>query len=295
MQRHLTAQSEKTFRTPPPSKTLERQFGAAMSKMVAAMAKQFENQTLNSLSEKTIDKFEGEQFEDSAEFTDICERHKIDFTDAPQVGNFANIFLGLSRQSRRKILRRFDNDRIDQMVKQVLDRSNKSASRALYSRVEREIGIDSNELIRTEALKPETNALILESQQWAKKLRDDVLEEFTANTLRVMSTGADFETVMNEYRGDVKKQRNHAQFIARNQIQNFNSLSAKIKAQNLGVEEAIWRTAQDERVRLCHEAREGKRFRLDKGLASSCDGKTLLPGIDFNCRCTYEMIIPEED
>ena len=186
------------------------------------------------------------------------------------------------------------------MVKQVLDRSNKSASTALYSRVEREIGIDSKELIRTEALKPETNALILESQQWAKKLRDDVLEEFTANTLRVMSTGADFETVMNEYRGGVKKQRNHAQFIARNQLQNFNSLSAKIKAQNLGVEEAFWITAGGPTslgnpVRPCHRVREGKRFRLDKGLFSSCDGKTLLPGIDFNCRCTYEMIIPEED
>lgn len=246
--------------------------------MVAEIGQQFQNETLDELTQKTIDDFEGEQFK-----------------DAKPTGNFANVFLKLSEDARRKILKRFSDDRIKKLATQLLDRSDKISSRALYGKVEDEIGISTSDLIKNEQLKPETNALILETTEWIKKLRDDTLQEFTANTLRVMSTGADFETVMKEYRGGVKKQRNHAQFIARNQLQNFNSISSKIKAQNLGVEEAIWRTAKDEDVRPCHKVREGKKFRLDKGLFSSCDGKTLLPGIDFNCRCTYEMIIPEED
>ena len=276
MQRKITADSELTFKTPKPSKTIERQFGKAVSSMIAAMGVQFENETLEKLNQKTIEKFEGKQFGDA------------------QTGNYAGIFLNLSKTARKKLLAKFSDDRLKELAKQILSKSDKLSTQQFYANVEKEIGIDTKELIRTEGLKPETNALILETTEWLKVLRDETLQEFTANTLRVMSTGADFETVMNQYRGTVKAKKNHAKFIARNQIQNFNSISTKIKAQNLGVTEAKWLTSEDERVRLCHKVRNGKRFKLSEGLFSSCDGKTLLPGIDFNCRCTYEMIIPEE-
>ena len=92
-----------------------------------------------------------------------------------------------------------------------------------------------------------------------------------------------------------EKRKNHAKFTARNQIGNFNSLTTKIRAQNLGITQAIWRTSRDERVRPCHKVRDGKAFDLATGLYSSCDGLSLLPGVDFQCRCDYELVIPEDD
>jgi len=83
--------------------------------------------------------------------------------------------------------------------------------------------------------------------------------------------------------------------IARTQISTFNSLTSKARAQNLGITTAIWKASSDERVRPCHQARDGKEYLLSEGLYSSCDGKTLQAGTDYNCRCTAIMKIPEMD
>ena len=240
--------------------------------MVAMMAKQWRNQVILSLQAKTVEKFE----------------------DA-QAGNFARIMLGLSKQANKKILNRFDDDRLDKVSGDVLGRVNKKNQADFYGSIESAIGINQKQLVQTEGLKPRTNALILETSQWAKKLRDETLESFTANTLRGMSLGQSLEEILAEFDGLVETRRNHAKFVARNQIQNFHSIMTKTRAQNLGITKAIWVTSRDERVRPCHQVRDKKEFDLDKGLFASCDGKTLLPGTDFNCRCDYEMIIPEEE
>ena len=40
---------------------------------------------------------------------------------------------------------------------------------------------------------------------------------------------------------------------------------------------------------------DGKKFKINEGLYSSCDGKTLLPGMDYNCRCIMKPIIPDDE
>lgn len=271
MQRHLTTPTESTFKSPAPSKRFEKQFASAMKFMVEQIGQRFQNQAIGGLQKKTVNKFE----------------------DA-QVGNYASVFLKLAGKTRRKLLKQFSDDRVDQFTRDILNRSDKSASKRLYGKVENLVGISTEELLKTEGLSPEINALVLESAQWVKKLRDEAIESFTNESLRLMTQGEDIETILNAHNRQVKKRKNHAQFLARNQLQNFNSMSSKIRAQKLGITEAKWITAGDEDVRTCHKVRSGKTFELSKGLYSSCDGKWLLPGTDFNCRCTYEMIIPSD-
>lgn len=122
-----------------------------------------------------------------------------------------------------------------------------------------------------------------------------MLEKFTNNTLFAMSQGESLDTIVSQFDGIVSERKNHARFLARNQVQNYNSITTKVRAQNLGITKAVWITAGDERVRPSHEARDGKEFDLAEGLYSSVDGKYLLPAVDYNCRCTYEMIIPESE
>jgi len=118
---------------------------------------------------------------------------------------------------------------------------------------------------------------------------------YTANSLRAMTQGSSLAEIMEQFDGLVEKRKNHAKFTARNQIANFNSITTKLRAQNLGITRARWITSHDERVRPCHDVRNGKEFDLDKGLYSSCDGEWLLPGVDYQCRCDYELIIPADD
>lgn len=271
MKRNLTADKPVKIRSPRYQKAQEREFQRLAERMVDIISKRFRNQAIKALNQTTVEKF----------------------ADA-QTGNYARVFLKLARKVSRKMVKQFDDDRISEFVHKILIKTDRANRSELYGMVEKRLGISSQELLATEGLRSTINALELETVQWVKKLRDETLELYTANTLRQMALGGSLEDVLAEFDGMEEKRKNHAKFTARNQIANYNSLVSKARAQNLGVEKAIWITARDERVRPCHEVRNGEEFDLDVGLYSSCDGKTLLPGVDYQCRCTYEFIIPEE-
>lgn len=268
--RELKANGGAEVKTAAPSKTLEREYGEAMEAMVSAMASQFRREAIAALNKGTVEKF----------------------ADA-QIGNFASVFLKLANSANRKITKRFSSKRLEAMARRYLSKMNATGREKLYGELAAKTGIDAKRLAAEEGLKFTTNALILETQRWAQKLRDETLEAFTANTLRAMTLGQPLEKIMEQFDGMVEKRRGNARMVARTQVANFNSVMTKTRAQNVGIKRAIWVTSHDERVRPCHDVRNGKEFDLNEGLYSSCDGKTLLPGTDYNCRCTYRMIIPD--
>lgn len=216
----------------------------------------------------------------------------ISFEDA-QAGNFATILLRLSKAAKKSLLKQFSNERIEGISQQMLGKLDKKAKLEFYNRVAAKTGIDVKDLIAKEGLKSTTNALMTETAQWIQTLRDDTFQKFTNNTLFAMSQGESLDTIVSQFDDIVVERKNHARFLARNQVQNYNSVTTKIRAQNLGITKAIWETAGDERVRPSHDDREGKEFDLAEGLYSSIDGLHLIPGVDYNCRCTAVYVIPE--
>lgn len=260
------------IKQPQPLRTTEREFEQAFEQMIALMSRIYRHQVLERLQVATVNKF----------------------ADA-QVGNFATVFLKLSKGTTRKLKSRFDDDRLKSVVDKYLRTSDARTKGLLYKQLENATGVSAKQLIAEEALKAHTNALILETTEWAKKLRDETLELYTANSLRVMTLGASLEQVMSEFDGMVGKRKDHAKFTARNQLANFNAIMGKTRAQNLGIIKARWSTSQDERVRPSHSHRDGKIFDLAKGLYSSMDGQSILPGIDYQCRCSAIYILPDED
>lgn len=290
MKREIKAEKPTPVKSPKSPRAIENEMGDFLSFMVEQMAQRFRNQALDALNVSTVEKFADEAPDPEDAVTLACHA----FKDA-QTGNFAAVFLRLAKKVKRKLLKQFDDDRIDAEMRRQLGRLDKKSRDALYSRIAAKVGIDVKDLIAREGLKATTNALILETAQWVKTLRDEALESFTNNTLFGMSQGESLDTIVSKFDDVVKERKNHARFLARNQVQNYNSITTKIRAQNLGITKAIWVTAGDERVRPSHEARDGKEFDLAEGLYSSTDGQSLLPGADYNCRCTYELIIPSEE
>lgn len=256
----------------PPLRRDEDELAKLTKYMVEQISSQFKNQALLALNKSTVNKFEDSQ-----------------------VGNFATVFLGLANIVARKIKKRFSDARLQKASDKILNSIDKETQENLYLQVEREVGIDARELIATEGLKSAINAQKLETQQWLKKIRDETLEEYTNNSLRAMAQGQTIDDVLAQYDDMTEKRKNHAQFTARNQIQNYNSMVQDVRARNLGLTRGRWETALDERVRPSHKDRQGKEFDLKDGCYSSIDGKHLKTGVDYNCRCTTIYIIPEAE
>lgn len=290
MKREIKAEKPTPIKSPKSPRAIENEMGDFLTFMVDQMAQRFRNQVLDQLQVSTVEKFADEAADPEDSVT--LARHV--FKDA-QTGNFAAVLLRLAKKTKRKLLKQFDDTRIEAEMRKQLGKLDRKSREAFYSRIAAKVGIDVKDLIAREGLKATTNALMLETAQWVKTLRDESLEKFTNNTLFAMSQGESLDTIVGKFSEVVSERKNHAKFLARNQVQNYNSVTTKIRAQNLGITKAIWLTAGDERVRPSHEARDGKEFDLAEGLYSSTDGQSLLPGTDYNCRCTYELIIPAEE
>ena len=276
MKREITAEKPTPIKGPKSPRSQENELADFLEYMVAQMGQRFRNQVLNELNASTVDKFADEAL-DAADIERLSA-----FKDA-QVGNYAAILLRLSKRVKRKLLKQFDDSRIEAQIRKTLGKVDRKTRDQFYARIAAKVGINVQDLIAKEGMKAATNALILETRQWVTTLRDEALEKFTNNTLFAMSQGESLDTIVSQFDTIVSERKNHARFLARNQVQNYNSVTTKIRAQNLGITKAIWVTAGDERVRPSHEARDGKEFDLAEGLYSSVDGKSLLPGTDYNC------------
>lgn len=77
-----------------------------------------------------------------------------------------------------------------------------------------------------------------------------------------------------------------ATLIARDQTTKLNASLTKLRQQEVGVEEYIWQTSGDERVRPTHRANDGKKFRWD-----TPPKVTGHPGHDVNCRCIARPVL----
>lgn len=264
--------SQKAVRAPGPSKSHENELERLLSAMVRQMGREFEKDAV---------------------------RPAAGFNDAPQ-----DDYMLRAAQVRKRMEQAYDDKRIETLVRGVLRKTDKRNRKELRDRIGSRMGISTKELTRLTDIEGQVDALVEETQQWVEQLRDETLQMYTNNTLQAIREGSSLEDVMKQFDGLVEKRRNHARFTARNQIQNFSSVTTTIRARNLGITRARWVTSGDERVRgrpggkypdavPDHWWAEGKEFNLNEGLTFP-SGAVLQPGMDFNCRCTHELILPEE-
>jgi SPP1 gp7 family putative phage head morphogenesis protein len=269
MKREITASKPTFVKGATEPKTEVRKFASAVEYIVEQMGKLWKSQVLKALNRSTVEKFE----------------------DA-QTGNFSKVFLTIAKRVNKSLVSRFDDKRIEELANLYTKRADRRNQKEFYEKIESIIGVSRKELESTEGLTAQINAITAETAQWIKKLRNDTLQEWTANTLRQMAEGKGIDEISYEFDNMVETRKGHAKMVARTQIGTFNSLTAKARAQNLGITKAVWVTSKDERVRAAHVDRDGEEFDLSEGLYSSIDGQHLIPGTDFQCRCVSRFIIP---
>ena len=83
--------------------------------------------------------------------------------------------------------------------------------------------------------------------------------------------------------------KNRATLIAQDQILSANARITQIRAESLGINEYVWETVGDSRVRDEHRALAGKTFSWDKPPAEGH------PGTPIRCRCRAGLVLPDLD
>lgn len=132
-----------------------------------------------------------------------------------------------------------------------------------------------------------------------KSLAGQELVEITQLLEGSTSAGLRVEVLQKQIEKRFGVTKSKANLLARDQTLTLNAQVAKVRQQAAGVEEYIWTTSGDERVRgldpndtTDHAILDGTRHRWDTP-PDVGDGRRLHPGEDYQCRCTAAPVLPE--
>lgn len=164
--------------------------------------------------------------------------------------------------------------------------TNQANRQRFYNSIEDTIGVDLSNVIRNEDLTDVMVASTRENVSLIKSIPEEYFKKLETIVFTETTQGSTANSMIKQLKelGGVTTRR--ARLIARDQTAKVNSALTQQRSQNLGVEEYVWRTAGDGRVRDTHMSKNGKVFRWDKPPKD-----TGHPGHDIQCRCVAQPII----
>ncbi len=128
-----------------------------------------------------------------------------------------------------------------------------------------------------------------------QSIPEELLDQVETLTLDAFKAGRRAETVAELIQQRFGVTESRARLIGRDQIAKLNGKLTELRQTNLGIDEYIWRSSRDERVRSRHAELDGTRQRwAAPPVVDTKRGRREHPGGDFQCRCTAEPVIPAE-
>lgn len=152
--------------------------------------------------------------------------------------------------------------------------------------VKRGAGVDLTPFVNNNDLRELLSLFTNANARLITNVSDDFRAFIAATTVEYINgamTKAAFISAINK---KLKGVKTRGEFIATDQLIKLNSELSKYRQLEAGIEEYIWRTVGDERVRPTHRENNSLRFRWDRPPAT-----TGHPGHDPRCRCTPEAVI----
>jgi len=174
---------------------------------------------------------------------------------------------------------RQEANRLGDQVEQNATEEQKRAIRAV-------MGVAPN-FYNDEQVRGVLNAWKEQNEAFITRFSADEVQAAQDVVSRGVRGGNSTKQIKDELRKRFRISDNRAQRIARTEISQLNAQITKQREQELGIEQFIWRTASDERVRDQHEAWNGEKFSWD----DPPDG--VVPGEPVNCRCVAAPAIDD--
>lgn len=132
---------------------------------------------------------------------------------------------------------------------------------------------------------------------YLEKFHKDQVYALKKKVEKNVSQGFRAEKLVADIQLQKKMSKRHARFIAKQETSLLTSTYTRIRYADIGVNEYIWSTSMDERVRPTpgtrgiarannHRILQGRKFRFDHPpIVDTATGRTANPGEDFGCRC----------
>lgn len=164
--------------------------------------------------------------------------------------------------------------------------SNQANKRRFYSAMEDAVGVNLQSIVQNEDLEDILVATTRENVGLIRSIPEEYFKKIETIVFTGTTQGSKAGSMIKQIQQTGKSTTKRARLIARDQSSKLNSALNQQRQQNLGVEEYIWRTAEDGRVRDSHANKNGKVFRWDDPPKD-----TGHPGNDIQCRCVAQPII----
>jgi SPP1 gp7 family putative phage head morphogenesis protein len=187
------------------------------------------------------------------------------------------------RRKIKELVRRFelDPDSATRSSRRMVNSVKRTVDDRLRSEVRRSVGIDVEPFLRNDnQLTPLIDQAVKDNVALIKSIPEQYFQKLEEHIVGAVVSGARHEK-LKEVVGYVGKiAENRAKLIARDQVSKLNGSINRIRQSSVGIDEYVWSTSKDERVRETHAENEGKKFRWDNP-----PEETGHPGEDINCRC----------
>lgn len=179
-------------------------------------------------------------------------------------------------------------------IRRIAERFVKGINRVNRKNFEQQARVQGIDLVKVE---PWLDSFLKEHIQnnvrYIKNLEDETysrIEKIVREHIEKGSTAKVIREAIME-QTDISKSR--AQFLAVDQAGTIMAQITAERHQRLGIEKFVWDTSGDERVRDSHRRLDGEVFSYDD--PPEINGRKLLPGEDYRCRCVALPVFDEDE
>lgn len=174
------------------------------------------------------------------------------------------------------------------MVGRVLGLEAERHTKRFMETAKRVLGVDLAAVVRQEDIGDYLAAAALRNASLIKGLADDTVKRIQQTVTNAVINGWSATDLKKELTRQFQFSDRRARLIARDQIAKLNSDLNRIRHQQAGITEYVWRTSADERVRERHRKLEGKVYKYGEPTGAE---EGLPPGQPINCRCVAQAIV----
>ncbi|MBW2672078.1 MAG: minor capsid protein [Deltaproteobacteria bacterium] len=158
------------------------------------------------------------------------------------------------------------------------------------------VGVAGLPLLSQEAyLGPVSDAFVRQNASLIKSVRAQALDRAEAQILEGLRGGLRNETIAKNLRASFGLSKSRAALIARDQVGKLQGELTELRQVNAGIDEYIWDSSKDERVRPTHQELDGttQKWSDPPAVAFGKGGvRYAHPGGDYQCRCNAIPVMP---
>jgi SPP1 gp7 family putative phage head morphogenesis protein len=145
-----------------------------------------------------------------------------------------------------------------------------------------------NPLLSETYLEPQVQSFVERNTALIKDIPSQSLSRIETKLRTGIEAGESLQKITATVQGELRIAKNRAKLIARDQTNKFMGKLTELRQTSLGVEEYVWSTSRDERVRPSHSAKDGKRFKWNDPPSD-----TGHPGNEIQCRCVAIPVLDD--